>query len=175
MPYEVETRPHSRKVFWNPCLWRGLLFGYALKNEQMWVEISRSRVSPLYRRGWLPTALTESKMRDYGTARRTMFSPSDGCGPLHKADEALCNQVQCTKSFPLSEAGVKRRKPAPSRLPCTGTGLSASYGSLSRAAAMTHSAVRGDVAGTIDRESPVVLHTIFRRPLGSRISSVKVR
>ena len=39
---------------------------------------------------------------------------------------------------------------------------------------MAHSAVRGDVAGPIDRESLVVLHTIFRRTLGSRISSVKV-
>ena len=96
------------------------------------------------------------------------------CGPSLNADEVLCNQVQCTESFPLLEDGVKRRKPAPSRLPCTGTGLSASYGSLSRAAAMAHSAVRGYVAGTIDREDPVGLHTIFRRPLGSRISSAKV-
>ena len=114
-------------------------------------------------------------MRDYGTERRTMFSPSDGCGPLYYADEAFCNQVQCTESFLLLEDGVKRRKPAPSTV-AVGWGLDClpANGSLSRAAAMTHSAVRGDVAGTIDRESPVVLHTIFRRALGSRISSVKV-
>ena len=34
-----------------------------------------------------------------------------------------------------------------------------------------HSAVRGSAAGLLDRESPVLSHTIFRRPLGSRISS----
>ena len=100
-------------------------------------------------------------------------SPERLAPPNNAADE-LWNQAQCTESFPLLEDGVKRRKPAPSRLPCTGTGLSASYGSLSRAAAMAHSAVRGYVAGTIDREDPVGLHTIFRRPLGSRISSAKV-
>ena len=122
------------------------------------------------------TSNSRYRIKDAGLRNREekLVRP-ERCGPLHNADEALCNQVQCTESFPLLEDGVKRRKPAPSRLPCTGTGLSASYGSLSRAAAMTHSAVRGDVAGTIDRESPVVLHTIFRRPLGSRISSVKVR
>ena len=94
------------------------------------------------------------------------------CGPSINADEVLRNQVQCTESFPLLEDGVKRRKPAPSRLPCTGTGLSASYGSLSRTAASPHSAVRGSAAGLLDRESPVLSHTIFRRPLGSRISFV---
>ena len=52
------------------------------------------------------------------------------------------------------------------------TGLSASYGSLSRTAASPHSAVRGSTAGLLDRESPVLSHTIFRRPLGSRISFV---
>ena len=103
-----------------------------------------------------------------------MFAPSDTVRAPN-AGEKLCNQVQCTESFPLLEDGVKRRKPAPIHS-CRGmgAGLSASHGSLSRAAAMAHSAVRGDVAGTIDRESPVVLHTIFRRALGSRISSVKV-
>ena len=50
-PHGVETRSHSRETFWSPCLRRGLLFVYSLKNEQMWVEISHSRVSPLYRRG----------------------------------------------------------------------------------------------------------------------------
>ena len=33
--------------------------------------------SPLYRRGCLLTAVTESKTRDHGTARRTKLSPSD--------------------------------------------------------------------------------------------------
>ena len=98
------------------------------------------------------------------------------CGPSHNADEELCNQVQCTESFPLLEDGVKRRKPAPSTV-AVGWGLDClpANGSLSRAAAMAHSAVRGDITGTIDRESPLVLHSIFRRTLGSRISSVKVR
>ena len=121
------------------------------------------------------TSNSLNRIKDAGLRNREekLIRP-ERCGPLHNADEALCNQVQCTESFPLLEDGVKRRKPAPSRLPCTGTGLSASYGSLSRAAAMAHSAVRGYVAGTIDREDPVGLHTIFRRPLGSRISSAKV-
>ena len=35
------------------------------------------------------------------------------CGPSNNADEELCNQVQCTESFPLLEDGIKRRKPAP--------------------------------------------------------------
>ena len=35
---------------------------------------------------------------------------------------------------------------------------------------MPHSAVRGGIAGLLDRESPVLSHTIFQRPLGSRIS-----
>ena len=52
--------------------------------------------------------------------------------------------------------------------------MSASYGSLSRAAAKTHSAVRGSVAGLLDRGSLVLSHTIFRRLLGSGISSMKV-
>ena len=66
------------------------------------------------------------------------------------------------------------QKPIPIKLPLMRTGFSASYGSLSRAAAMTHSAVRGGVADLLDRESSVALHTIFRRALGSRISSMKV-
>ena len=101
-----------------------------------------------------------------------MFAPSDAVRSIN-ADEELCNQVQCNESFPLLKDWVKRRKPAPSTV-ALGWGLDClpANGSLSRAAAMAHSAVRGDVAGTIDRESPVVLHTIFRRPLGSRISFV---
>ena len=43
-------------------------------------------------------------------------------GPFNNADEALCNQVQCTESFPLLEDGVKRRKPAPSTV-AVGWGL----------------------------------------------------
>ena len=60
---------------------------------------------------------------------------------LNAADE-FCNQVQCTESFPLLEDGVKRRKPAPSTV-AVGWGLDClpANGSLSRAAAMTHSAV----------------------------------
>ena len=107
---------------------------------------------------------------DYAITSPERLAPA----PPNNAADELWNQAQCTESFPLLEDGAKRRKPAPSRLPCTGTGLSASYGSLSRAAAITHSAVRGGVAGLLDRESPVPLHTIFRRPLGSRISSMKV-
>ena len=86
--------------------------------------------------------------------------------PTNNAADELCNQAQCTESFPLLEDGVKRRKPAPSRLPCTGTGLSASYGSLSRAAAMTHSAVRGGVAGLLDRESPSATAHHFSETFG---------
>ena len=98
------------------------------------------------------------------------------CGPFHNAADEFCNQVQCTESFPLLEDGVKRRKPAPSTV-AVGWGLDClpANGSLSRAAAMTHSAVRGSTAGLLDRCSLVALHTIFRRPLGSRISSVTVR
>ena len=62
--------------------------------------------------------------------------------PLSHADEALGNQVQYTKSFPLLEDGVKRRKPA--LVPdAVGQGLDClpADGSLSRAAAMTHLAV----------------------------------
>ena len=62
--------------------------------------------------------------------------------PLSHADEALGNQIQCTKSFPLLEDGVKRRKPA--LVPdAVGQGLDClpADGSLSRAAAMTHLAV----------------------------------
>ena len=93
-------------------------------------------------------------------------SPERLAPPYNAADE-LWNQAQCTESFPLLEDGLKRRKPAPSTV-AVGWGLDClpANGSLSRAAAVTHSAVRGDVAGPIDRESLVVLHTIFRRPLG---------
>ena len=93
--------------------------------------------------------------------------------PLSHADEALGNQIQCTKSFPLLEDGVKRRKPA--LVPdAVGQGLDClpADGSLSRAAAMNSLSRRGSVAETIDRESPLALHSIFRRPLGSTISSV---
>ena len=62
--------------------------------------------------------------------------------PLSHADEALGNQVQCTKSFPLLEDGVKRRKPAlvPDAV-VQGLDCLPADGSLSRAAAMTHLAV----------------------------------
>ena len=83
--------------------------------------------------------------------------------------------MHCTESFPLLEDGVKRRKPAPSTVAVRwGLDCLPANGSLSRAAAMAHSAVRGDVAGTIDKGALVVLHTIFRRALESRISSMKV-
>ena len=85
------------------------------------------------------------------------------CGPFDNADEELFNQVQCTESFPLLEDGVKRRKLAPSTV-AVGWELDClpANGSLSHAAAMAHSALRGDVAGTIKRGSPLVLHNIFR-------------
>ena len=51
----------------------------------------------------------------------------------------ICNQVQCTESFPLLEDGVKRRKPPHTH--CRGMGMDMPNRSLSRAAAMTHSAV----------------------------------
>ena len=93
--------------------------------------------------------------------------------PFHNVDGALRISVRCTESLPLLEDGVKRRKPAPSTV-AVGWGLDClpANGSLSRAAAMPHSAVRGGAAGPIDRESPFALHSIFRRPLGSTISSV---
>ena len=102
-------------------------------------------------------------------------SPQRLAPPNNAADE-LWNQAQCTESFPLLEDGVKRRKPAPSTV-AVGWGLDClpANGSLSRAAAVTHSAVRGSTAGLLDRCSLVALHTIYRRPLGSMISSVKVR
>ena len=104
-----------------------------------------------------------------------MFAPSDAVRSIN-ADEELCNQVQCNESFPVLKDWVKRRKPAPSTV-ALGWGLDClpANGSLSRAAAMTHSAVRGSNAGLLDRCSLVALHTFFRRPLGSRISSVTVR
>ena len=123
------------------------------------------------------TSNSLNRIKDAGLRNREekLVRP-ERCGPLHNAAGEFCNQVHCTESFPLLEDGVKRRKPAPSTV-AVGWGLDClpANGSLSRAAAVTHSAVRGDVAGPIDRESPVMLHTIFRRPLGSRISSVKVR
>ncbi len=91
--------------------------------------------------------------------------------PFEKLGEALRTLVSCTEFFPLLEDGIKRRKPAlvTDAVRCELNCMPAN-GSLSRAAAMTHTAVRGDLTRTIDRKSPVVLHTIFRRPLGSRIS-----
>ena len=44
------------------------------------------------------------------------------CDPFPNGDEELCNQVQCTESFPLLEDEVKRRKPAPSTI-AVGWGL----------------------------------------------------
>ena len=119
------------------------------------------------------TSNSLNRIKDAGLRNREeKHVRPERCGPFHNAADEFCNQVQCTESFPLLEDGVKRRKPAPSRLQCTGTGLSASYGSLSRTAASPHLAVRGSAAGLLDRESPVLSHTIFRRPLGSRISFV---
>ena len=103
-----------------------------------------------------------------------MFAPSDTVGSLTltRSCEIKCNALNLSCYW---KTGLSAESQPHPQLPWDGAGLSASYGSLSRAAAMAHSAVRGDVAGTIDRESPVVLHTIFRRTLGSRISSMKVR
>ena len=103
-----------------------------------------------------------------------MFAPSDAVRSRTLASSCAikCNALNLSRYW---KTGLSAESQPHPQLPWDGAGLSASHGSLSRAAAMAHSAVRGDVAGTIDRESPVVLHTIFRRPLGSRISSVKVR
>ena len=74
-----------------------------------------------------------------------MLAPSDAVrSPTMTRSCAIkCNALNLSR---YRKKG-NRRKPALSRLPCTGTGLSASYGSLSRASAMAHSAVRGDIAG----------------------------
>ena len=102
-----------------------------------------------------------------------MFAPSDAVRSitLTRSYAIKCNALNLSRYWKTGLSAESQPHPL---CRVVGTGLSASYGSLSRAAAMAHSAVRGDVAGTIDRESLVVLHTIFRRPLGSRISSVKV-
>ena len=103
-----------------------------------------------------------------------MFAPSDAVRSLTltRSCAIKCNALNLSRYW---KTGLSAESQSPSTV-AVGWGLDClpANGSLSRAAAMAHSAVRGDDAGTIDRESPVVLHTIFRRPLGSRISSVKV-
>jgi len=47
------------------------------KSQPNQIAISTRLCSPFHRRGWLPTAITESKLLGDGTARRTLFSPSD--------------------------------------------------------------------------------------------------
>ena len=121
------------------------------------------------------TSNSRYRIKDAGPRNREENEAlPERCDELHNAEVALCNQVQCTESFPLLENGVKRRKPAPCTV-AVGWGLDClpAKGSLSLAAAMPHSAVRGGVADLLDRESPMLSHTIFRRPLGSRISSMK--
>ena len=103
-----------------------------------------------------------------------MFAPSDAVRPLTLARSCAikCNALNFSRYWKTGLSAESQPHHA-----CRVLGLDClpANGSLSRAAAVTHSAVRGDVAGPIDRESPVVLLTIFRRALGSRISSVKVQ
>ena len=104
-----------------------------------------------------------------------MFAPSDAVRfiMLPTSSAIKCNALNLSRYW---KTGLSAESQPPYTV-AVGWGLDClpANGSLSRAAAMAHSAVRGDVAGLIDREPPVVLHTIFRRALGSRISSVKVR
>ena len=92
------------------------------------------------------TSNSRYRIKDAGLRNReeNLFSPSDAVRSLTLT--TLCNQtlVQCTESFPLLEDGQAQKASPIHSCRGMGTGLSASYGSLSRAAAMTHSAVRGE-------------------------------
>ena len=102
-----------------------------------------------------------------------MFAPSDAVRSLTLTRRCAikCNALNLSRYWKTGLSAESQPRPR-----CRGMRLDylPANGSLSRAAAVPHSAVRGGVAGLIDRESPVLSHTIFRRPLGSRISSVKV-
>ena len=102
-----------------------------------------------------------------------MFAPSDAVRfiTLTRRCAIKCNALNLSHYW---KTGLNAESQPHHSCRVMRAGLSASYGSLSRAAAITHSAVRGGVAGLLDKESPVPLHTIFRRPLGSMISSMKV-
>ena len=101
-----------------------------------------------------------------------MFAPSDAVRSitLPTSSAIKCNALNLSRYW---KTGLSAESQPPYTV-AVGWGLDylPANGSLSRAAAGTHSAVRGDLAVTIDRKFPVVLHTIFRRPLGSRISLV---
>ena len=101
-----------------------------------------------------------------------MFAPSDAVRSLTlpTSSATKCNALNLSRYW---KTGLSAESQPPSTV-AVGWGLDClpANGSLSRAAAMTHSAVRGSTAGLLDRESPVLSHTIFRRPLGSRISFV---
>ena len=103
-----------------------------------------------------------------------MFAPSDAVRSLTLASSCAikCNALNLSRYWKTGLSAESQPHHA-----CRVLGLDClpANGSLSRAAAITHSAVRGSVAGLLDRESPVLSHTIFREPLGSRISSMKVR
>ena len=102
-----------------------------------------------------------------------MFAPSDAVRSmtLPTSSAIKCNALNLSRYWKTGLSAESQPHHA-----CRVLGLDClpANGSLSRAAAMAHSAVRGDVAGTIDKGALVVLHTIFRRPLESRISSMKV-
>ena len=104
-----------------------------------------------------------------------MFAPSDAVRSLTLASSCAmkCNALNLSRYW---KTGLSAESQPPYTV-AVGWGLDClpANGSLSRAAAMAHSAVRGSTAGLLDRCSLVALHTIFRRPLGSRISSVTVR
>ena len=103
-----------------------------------------------------------------------MFAPSDAVRSitLPTSSAIKCNALNLSRYWKTGLSAESQPHHA-----CRVLGLDClpANGSLSRAAAMTHSAVRGSTAGLLDRCSLVALHTIFRRPLGSRISSVTVR
>ena len=103
-----------------------------------------------------------------------MFAPSDAVRSitLPTSSAIKCNALNLSRYWKTGLSAESQPHHA-----CRVLGLDClpANGSLSRAAAMTNSAVRGSTAGLLDRCSLVALHSIFRRPLGSRISSVTVR
>ena len=100
-----------------------------------------------------------------------MFAASDAVRPITLTNSCAikCNALNLSRYW---KTGLNAESQPHHACRVLGLDCLPANGSLSRAAAMPHSAVRGDAAGPIDRESPFALHSIFRRPLGSTISSV---
>ena len=96
-------------------------------------------------------------MRDYGTARRNLFAPSDAVRSitLPRRSAIKCNALNLSRYW---KTGLSAESQPPSTV-AVGWGLDClpANGSLSRAATMPHSAVRGDVPQElIDRECSLV-------------------